>query len=126
MFEKSQPVSPGFAESVLKLSRPLFTIVAVCRFVLVSMKIPAFSVWAGNTLAILSVMFWVGFSLSYGMPLMKIVGGFGTSFPKLMLGMRLASLSAFGKSRGSVTFALARRYPLLGSGSLGSQLRVLP
>src|SRR5881409_2882716 len=126
MFEKSQPVSPGFAESVLKLRRPLFTIVAVCRFVLVSMKIPAFSVWAENTLAILSVTFCVGFSLSYGMPLMKIVGAFGTSLPKLMFGMRLASLSASEKRSGNVTFALARRYPLFGSGSLGSQLRVLP
>src|SRR3989442_8224490 len=109
MFEKSQPVSPGFAESVLKFRRPLFTIVAVCRLVLVSMKIPAFNVWVGNTLVILSVMFWVGFSLSYGMPLMKIVGGFDTSLPKPRLGMRLASLSASGKSSGSVTFALARR-----------------
>src|SRR5262250_77927 len=114
MFEKSQPVSPGFAESVLKLSRPLFTIVAVCRFVLVSIKIPAFSVWVGNTLAILSVMFWVGFSLSYGMPLMKIVGAFGTSLPKLILGMSLASLSASENSSGSATFALSRRYPLFG------------
>src|SRR5262249_4927361 len=109
MFAKSQPVSPGFAESVLKLRRPLFTIVAVCRLVLVSIKIPAFSVWVGNTLAILSVMLWVGFSLSYGMPLIKIVGAFGTSLPKLMLWMRLASLSASGKSSGSVTFALERR-----------------
>src|SRR5262244_1912291 len=109
MFAKSQPVSPELAESVLKLRRPLFTIVAVCRFVLVSMKIPAFSVWVGNTLAILSVMFWVGFSLSYGIPLMKIVGALGTSLPKLMLGIRLASLSASVKGSGSVTFAFARR-----------------
>src|SRR5207244_13644280 len=114
MFEKSQPVSPGFAESVLKLRRPLFTIVAVCRFVLVSMKIPAFSVWLENTLAILSVMFWVGFSLSYGMPLMKIVGAFGTSLPKLMLGMRLASLSELGKSSGSVRVALSCKSHLFG------------
>src|SRR5215813_3103884 len=109
MFEKSQPVSPGLAESVLKLRRPLFTIVAVCRFVLVSIKMPAFSVCVGNTFAILSVMFCVGFSLSYGMPLMKIVGAFGTSLPKLMFGISFASLSASGKRRGSVTFALTRR-----------------
>src|SRR5438034_7047972 len=109
MLEKSQPVSPGLGESVLKLRRPLFTIVAVCRLVLVSMKIPAFNVWVGNTLAILSVMFWVGFSLSYGMPLMKIVGGFCTSLPKLRLGMSLASLSASRISSGRVTFAFVRK-----------------
>src|SRR6266851_9360956 len=96
MFEKSQPVSPGFAESVLKLRRPLLTIVAVCRLVLVSIKIPAFKVCLLKTLERLSVIFCVGFSLSYGMPLMKMVGAFGTSLPKLILGIRLANLSASG------------------------------